>query len=180
MYFAINEKYERGSMRVFIIAAITADGFIGRNSGHSADWTGGEDKKVFVRLTKEAGTIVMGSRTFATIGRALPGRRNIVYTTRPKEITAEGVETTKEAPADLLARLEKEGVKAVAICGGGAIYNLFMSEGLVDELYLTVVPLLFGQGVTLFNGELDSKLDLTETTPLADGSLLLHYRVQKA
>ena len=167
-------------MKVFIIAALTVDGFIGRDSGHSADWTGGEDKKVFVRLTKEAGTMVMGSRTFATIGRALPGRRNIVYTTRPETITAEGVETTSEAPKDLIARLQKEGAKAVAICGGATIYDLFMRENLVDELYLTYVPIVFGHGVSLFSAKLDAKLELAEETELADGSVLLHYKIKKS
>ena len=111
-------------MNVFIIAAITVDGFIGRDANHLADWTSPEDKKLFVKLTKQAGIIVMGSRTFATIGRALPGRRTIVYTSHPESITAEGVEATSEAPADLLARLEREGATGVAICGGASIYRL--------------------------------------------------------
>jgi dihydrofolate reductase len=166
-------------MKTFLIAAITADGFIGRDSGHTADWTGGEDKKVFVRLTKEAGTMVMGSNTFATIGRALPGRRTIVYTSKPENITAENVETTSEDPATLLTRLEREGAHAVAICGGAAIYNLFMQASLVDELYLTISPLLFGQGLPLFTGPLNAPLELLESTPLADGSVLLHYVVKQ-
>jgi dihydrofolate reductase len=166
-------------MKVSIIAALTADGFIGRDGGHSADWTGAEDKKVFVRLTKEAGTIVMGSRTFATIGRALPGRRNIVYTSRPNQITAEGIETTNEPAKDLISRLEKEGTQAVAICGGATIYDLFMREKLVDELYITYVPVVFGRGVTLFSGELDSKLETKDVSQLSDGSVLVHYIVKK-
>lgn len=166
-------------MKVFIIAALTADGFIGRDGGHTADWTGGEDKKVFVRLTKEAGTIVMGSRTFATIGRALPGRRNIVYTSHPDQITTEGIETTNEHPKELIARLEKEGANAVAICGGATIYDLFMREGLVDELYFTYVPIIFGKGVNIFSSKMNHKLKLEEQTTLADGSVLAHYIVEK-
>ena len=99
-------------MKVFIIAAITADGFIGRDSTHTADWTGKEDKKVFVQLTKEAGTIVMGSATFKTIGRALPGRRNIVYSRDANSIQVEGVEVTNETPEVLVARLKKKASKA--------------------------------------------------------------------
>lgn len=166
-------------MKTFIIAALTADGFIGRTSGHTADWTGEEDKKVFVRLTKEAGTIVMGSRTFATIGRALPGRRNIVLTSRPEKITTEGIEPTSETPLELVKRLEAEGVEALAVCGGAAIYDAFMSSGLVNELYLTYVPTIFGRGVALFNSELDVKLKLKEETALADGAVLFHYEVRK-
>jgi len=163
-------------MKTFIIAAVTADGFIGRDSGHTADWTGGADKKEFVRLTKEAGVVVMGARTFKTIGRALPGRRTIVYTSRPDEITAEGVETTSEPARELLKHLKQEGAHAVAICGGATIYDLFMREGLVDELYLTIVPIVFGQGVQLFTGELRAGLDLLEAKQLADSTILLHYK----
>jgi len=162
-------------MKVFIIAAVTADGFIGRDSGHSADWTGKEDKKVFVRLTKEAGVMVMGSNTFKTIGRALPGRRTIVYTRDPAEITVADIETTNEPPDTLITRLRKEGSAGVAICGGASIYDLFIRAGLVDELYLTVSPLLFGQGMPLFMHALDVKLQLLDTQPLPGGSVLVHY-----
>jgi dihydrofolate reductase len=165
-------------MKVFIIAAITADGFIGRSAGHTADWTGKADKKVFVELTKEAGTIVMGSRTFATIGRALPGRRNIVYTSRPQEIQAEGIETTNEPPTELIARLEAEGVRSLAICGGATIYDLFMRAGVVTDIYLTIIPVLFGKGVPLFADELSTNLKLETNTTLDDGAILLHYTVQ--
>lgn len=166
-------------MKVFIIAAVTADGFIARNPGHLADWTGKEDKKIFVRLTKEAGVMVMGSRTFATIGRALPGRRTIVYTSNPRTITAEGVETTDETPAKLAQRLKNEGVKALAVCGGTTIYDLFIGAGLVDELYLTIVPVLFGRGVSLFSKEQDTRLSLLDSQQLNAGSVLLHYAVKR-
>lgn len=122
----------------------------------------------------------MGSKTFATIGRALPGRRNIVCTSRPQTIQVDGVEATSEQPAELLARLKKEGTPAVAICGGARIYHAFMATGLVDELYLTYVPIFFGTGVGLFADALDVKLQLLDTTPLAEGSILNHYAVQKA
>ncbi len=166
-------------MKVVLIAAITADGFIGRDSGHSADWTGGADKKLFVEVTKQMGVMVMGSRTFATIGRALPGRRNIVYTSRPDAITAEGVETTSDAPADLITSLELEGATGLAVCGGATIYGLFMAAGVVDELYLTVAPKLFGTGVPLFDKTLNCDLTLLETSALDKNTVLLHYEVKK-
>lgn len=164
-------------MNVFIIAAITADGFIARSGTHGADWTGNEDKKVFVRLTKEAGTIVMGSRTFATIGHALPGRRNIVYTSNPELITADGVETTSENPSALIERLEVEGIKSVAICGGAQIYDMFLRAGVVTEIYLTVISKLFGQGIPLFSSSIDQNLELMSTDTLDKGAVLLHFKI---
>ncbi len=165
-------------MKVFAIATITADGFIGKTADHLADWSSPEDKKLFVRLTKEAGVMVMGSRTFATIGRALPERRTIVYTSKPELITIEGIETTNEAPAALLARLAKEGVNGVAICGGAAIYSMFAEAKLIEELYITVEPVLFGTGISLFSNDLNIHLSLIDTSKLNDHTVLLHYAVK--
>jgi dihydrofolate reductase len=169
-------------MHVFIIAALTADGYIGRDSHHFTDWTGQEDIKQFVALTKEAGVVIMGSRTLKTIqaaGKRLPGRRLVVYTTRPNSVSGERVETTAASPAELLQQLDSEGVTSVAIIGGTAIYSLFMSANLVDELYLSIVPIFFGSGVRLFDNELQTNLDLISTKLLADKTVQLHYRVNK-
>lgn len=165
-------------MNVFIIAAISADGFIGpREHESSLNWTSGADKEFFKERTKEAGVIVMGRTTFETIGKALPGRRNIVYT--KSEIAMEGIETTSLEPADLIQKLESEGHKEVAICGGSSIYSMFMESGLVDNIYLTVEPILFGDGIKLFNSENKTKLLLVKTTPLGRDALLLEYKVNK-
>nr|AIA17608.1 RibD C-terminal domain protein [uncultured bacterium] len=167
-------------MKVFIIAAQTIDGFIGRDSGHLADWTGKADKKVFVELTKQAGTIVMGSRTFDTIGRALPGRRNIVYTSNPaKYAHIPDIECTNEPPAQLVARLQQEGAMALAICGGTSVYDLFLRAGLVDELYLTIIPIAFGHGIRLLGEGPIASLRLLACQPLDDGAVLLHYASNK-
>jgi len=165
-------------MRIFMIAAVTADGFIGRDAEHEADWTNKEDKRTFVELTKEAGTMIFGSTTYKTIGRALPDRRMIVMTSQPDNQPAvEGVEFTNESPKNLVERLEKEGVTAVAICGGAKIYTAFMQAGLIQEVYLTVEPILFGTGVALFSSDLDQRLELINSKPLNQHTLLQHYRV---
>ncbi len=164
-------------MRTFIIAAISADGFIARSSDELADWTSKEDKKLFVELTKRAGVMVMGNTTFKTIGRALPDRQTIVYSRQ--DLPYDDVEVTSEDPVDLVARLNKAGQAELAICGGSTIYSLFMQAGVVDELYLTVEPCLLGGGVPLFDAALDAKLKLLETRQLNENVLLLHYEVQK-
>lgn len=166
-------------MNVFIVAALTADGFIGRDGSHTADWTGSADKKVFVRLTKQAGTIVMGSNTFKTIGKALPGRRNIVYTRNQSSIHVDGIETTSEPPGALVQRLAKEGANALAVCGGARIYDMFLRAEIVDDIYLTIVPQLFGTGLSLSITEMDIKLDLVESENLEDGCILLHYKIAR-
>jgi dihydrofolate reductase len=162
-------------MRVFIIAAVTADGFIGQDASHlSTKWTSEADKRVFGKLTKEAGTIVMGSRTYATIGRPLPGRRTIVCSSHQ----IEGAETTAETPKELVNRLASEGVKSLAVCGGAYVYTQFMQAGVVDDIYLDIEPVVFGKGIELFDNVISAKLKLLGSERLNDeGTTLNHYAV---
>lgn len=165
-------------MKVFLIAAISTDGFIGQDSQHTADWTSKADKKLFVELTKQSGVMVMGSNTFKTIGRALPGRKTIIYSTKPKQFSnIEDVEATSMPPADLIKKLAADGYDSVAICGGAQIYGLFLKEKLITDIYLTVEPVLFGSGVPLSLGADLTKLELVETKSLNQDSILLHYIV---
>lgn len=165
-------------MNTFIIAAITADGFIGQDASHlSTRWTSQADKQFFTQKTKDAGVVVMGRSTFDTIGRALPGRRTIVMTSRPLQVGA--VEPTQESPADLLRRLAVEGVAQVAVCGGANVYAQFVDAGVVDELFLTVHPIIFGAGIPLLNKQFRIPLQLLDTKNIGDETVLLHYRVAK-
>jgi len=165
-------------MQVYIIAAQTADGFIGLDDEHlSTKWTSKEDKQHFSELTTKSGVVIMGGNTYRTINRALPGRRTIVYTRQ--KIEQQGVESTQEAPDKLLARLEREGCTSVAICGGQSIYDMFLEAKLVDELYITVEPILFGDGMPLIKSRMTIELRLKEQRKLNDDTLLLHYEVVK-
>ena len=161
-------------MQTFIIAALSADGYIAKDDKHAAFWTSKEDKKRFVELTKRAGVVVMGSNTFTTIGRSLKERFNIVYS---HSKTFEGAETTQDTPQQLLATLEARGFKEVAICGGEKIYTMFMKAGVITTLYLTIEPIIFGKGIRLFDQEMLYHLKLISSTSTENGALLLEYRV---
>ena len=153
---------------------MTADGFIAKDEKHSAFWTSKEDKKRFVELTQRAGVVIMGSTTYATLPRPLKERVNIVYS-RSKNF--EGAETTQKHPIELLKELENRGFKEVAICGGSQIYTMFIKAGVVDRLFLTIEPLVFGKGITLFNESFNQQLTLVSASQGENGSLLLEYKV---
>jgi dihydrofolate reductase len=140
-------------------------------------WTSGADKEFFKKKTKEAGVVVMGRTTFETIGKALPDRKTIVYTSKPLEI--ERVETTQLPPQELLQQLEEQGYSEVAICGGSSIYSLFLQSGCISKAYITLEPMLFGKGIPLFKDIRQTKLELLSTTPLSQNTLLLEYQITK-
>lgn len=168
-------------MNCFIISCLTADGYIGKNSSHAAHWTSKEDKKRFIEITKRAGVMVMGLNTWLTFGgKPLKDRLHIVYSPTPLDNLPDKVEYTNKSPKDLLIELEGRGFKEVAICGGSQIYTMFMKSGLVNKLYLTIEPILFGDGVRLFKEDLNYrlKLDKAELTP--GGTAMLDYSVDNS
>jgi dihydrofolate reductase len=116
---------------VNIIAAMAENRVIG-NQGQ-LPWRLPDEMKHFVRLTT-GHTVVMGRKTFESIGsKPLPNRRNIVLTRNPK-YTAQGIEVTHDLiKAIMLAAPGDE----VFICGGEKAYRDAIP--LADNLYLTLV-----------------------------------------
>lgn len=165
-------------MKVILLMAVTADGMIAKDSLQLVDWTGKVDKQYFVQVTREAGAMVMGSKTFDTIGRVLPGRKNIVMTRNKKRKSRESnLVFTDQKPEQVIRELESEGYSSVTLIGGAEINSLFIKAGLVNEAHLTVVPIFFGQGLTLFNRTLDLDLELIGMSDIGSGHVVLRYRV---
>lgn len=166
-------------MRVIILATITADGYIARNSHELVDWSSRADKGVFVKLTREMGVIVMGANTFATVQRNLTthNRRVIVYTRNPAKFAGQAVETTQDSPAELISRLQREGAAGLAVCGGTEVYTQFMAAGVVTDLYLVSEPIVIGQGITIFNAPITAPIELFESSVRRGHSVVNHYKV---
>ncbi|MFH1631406.1 MAG: dihydrofolate reductase family protein [bacterium] len=166
-------------MKVELLAAISVDGRIAESTDQLADWTSKEDKRFFVRKTKEAGVLVMGKTTYETIGRPLPDRLNLIMTRNTSGLDQiEGqLEYTSSSPKEVLDDLERRGFQTVVIAGGSQIYSLWLREGLVTDLFLTVEPVLFGGGVSLVNDVPSCKLELVSSEQLGEKSVLLHYKV---
>ncbi len=167
-------------MKVILLMAVTADGMIARNSMELIDWTGKADKKYFIHITRDAGAMIMGSKTFDTIGKVLPGRKNIVMT-RDKTRTNQGKDLifTNQTPKEIINELQAQGFDSVALIGGSVVNTLFMKENLIDEVHITIVPRLFGKGLSLFNEILDTQLELIDIQKIDQGHVLLKYRVKK-
>jgi dihydrofolate reductase len=115
---------------VTIVAAVADNGVIGREGG--LPWRIPDDLQRFKRLTM-GHTLVMGRRTFESIGRALPGRRTIVVT--------RSVSWSTEADVTIVhglhEALEAAGDDDVFIVGGAEIYRLALP--LADRMALTEV-----------------------------------------
>lgn len=120
-------------MTISIVVATSINNTIGKNN--QLLWHLPADLKFFKNTTM-GGPIVMGRKTFQSIGKALPGRRNVVVTrdtsfNSDKKFDIEVVRSIEEA----IANLHRE--ENIYIIGGGEIYK--QSMHLVDVIYKTLV-----------------------------------------
>jgi dihydrofolate reductase len=158
---------------------MTADGKIAKTGDHFPDWGSSEDKKMFAKATKEAGVIIMGRNTFATLPSPLPGRLNVVFTRDTNREAIPGVKWATGEPEDVLVELETMGYKIVILAGGAKINTTFLEKKIIDEIHLTIEPKIFGAGLGIFNGDFDVKLELMSVEKINENSLALKYRVIK-
>jgi dihydrofolate reductase len=119
-------------MKVSMIAAMAEDRVIGLDN--KMPWHLPADLQFFKRVTLGK-PVIMGRKTYQSIGRPLPGRTNIVLS-RDKDLQIEGVtcvQTTEQALA--LVKNEPE----VMVIGGATIYEQFLQQ--TNRLYLTFIEL---------------------------------------
>jgi len=116
-------------MIVSIVVAISENHAIGKNN--QLLWHLPKDLKHFKEITS-GGTVIMGRKTYDSVGKPLPNRRNIIITRQQIEIAGCEVVNSLQAALDL-CRDHKE----VFIVGGAEIYKQAMP--LTDRIYLTIV-----------------------------------------
>ncbi len=123
-------------MKIVLIAAFAQNRVVGINN--ALPWHLPEDLKYFKRTTTGK-AIIMGRKTYDSIGRPLPNRTNIVIS-RNSELSIEGVKVVDslQAAIDLAKEVNFiNGVEEVMVIGGASIYEEALPQA--DRLYITHV-----------------------------------------
>lgn len=176
--------------KVLIHATITLDGFMADTHG-SMDWLsnctfGDEDTAVITKVIEELGAVVGGANKTRTIEEnEIPygGMAKIPVFEMTHEsqdpIEKDGITFTfvvNDIQYAVEAAKAAAGEKSVALLGG-SISRQCLKLGLVDEIVLSVVPLLLGDGISLFGG-LGEQIKLERIETVAFASITHHrYRV---
>jgi len=168
---------------VFIGASL--DGFIARRNG-SYDFlpADGGEPHGYVEFMAGIDTLVVGRKTYETV-LALSewpyaGKRVVVLSSQPLDLSKvrqHRVEQMAGEPAKIVARLEASGAKSVYIDGGDTIQR-FLRAGLIQRIIITRVPVLIGDGISLFGAvPHDIKLEHVATRAYTSGLVKSEYRV---
>lgn len=177
-------------MKFIAVAAMTLDGKIAKNKDHlSTDWTSEEDKIFFRKFLAGCDVVLVGRNTYETAKEPLSKRNCIVLSRSVDQPTSESerlvfINTEK---TDLKKYITNKGYHKIAILGGAQAYTYCLENNLLDELYLTIEPVVFGEGINLFSapslllkkkrGEVIKTFKLVFTKKLNEqGTILLHYK----
>lgn len=172
-----------------VFIATSLDGFIARENG-AIDWLmkanelapEGEDGGYHAFIAG-IDAIVMGRYSFEMVKtfQPWPYKLPVIVLSQQKidipEPLKNKVSHSSETPVDLKRRLSNQGMKHLYIDGGITIQR-FLRAGCINELIITVIPILLGQGRRLF-GELaqDIHLQLIESRILSGNFVQMHYRI---
>ena len=130
-------------------------------------------------ITKEHGVVIMGEKTFRTFPKPLPDRLNVVFTLEKNLPETENVKWVSGEPERVLEELEKMGHKSAVLGGGTNLNTQFLKKNLISEIYLTVEPKIFGDGLGVFSGDFDVNLKLISSENINESAILIKYEVLK-
>ena len=174
-------------MKTILIFVTTLDGKITKwGNPDIRSWSSGDDQDYFDAILSNARIIIMGAGTYEPDPvNPVKNHLYVVMTRHPEKFKAREVpghlEFSNEDPKKLINRLEKEGQERLLVVGGPQIATLFLKEQLIDELWLTLEPKIFGTGGNfVIEEKFDISLILINSERINDkGTLINKYRVIK-
>ncbi|MEP7376841.1 MAG: dihydrofolate reductase [Chitinophagaceae bacterium] len=173
-------------MKTILIFVSTLDGKVTKwGESHVKSWSSHQDQDYYKKTLNESRLIVMGSNTFNVGSFPFLNHQLIVMTGHPgkyKNLNNSGqVEFTNESPAQLTDRFKSKGYEHMLVVGGPHVATSFLKEQLIDELWLTLEPKIFGTGANFATDvKLDINLRLLHFEKVNEqGTLITKYAVLK-
>ncbi len=181
------------ALQVSIFLALSLDGYVARSDG-SLDWLDKANERVtqgedcgFSDFLNSIDLLIMGRKTFEQVlsfgSWPYKDKRVLVLTRTGIDIPIElqkTVSTYSGEPKEILAKAYSDGATHIYLDGAETIQR-FLQAGLVDDMTLTIVPVLLGSGIPLFTSlQHDQTLTLTDSKIYDFGYVQLKYHCMGA
>jgi len=167
-------------MKVIAYLAISANGHIAKDDD-STDWVSEEQWEHFQKTVSKSDFAIMGRRTYEVMkpDEFVPDCHYIVLGGQLSDkITPPNVSFSSQQPEEVVASLRKHGGQHACLIGGAQTVTMFLQAKAVDELWLDIEPVLFGNGLNLIaESALEADLKLLEHTALPSGLVQLRYKL---
>ncbi len=180
------------SISVIQYNAVSIDGFIAKSNGDT-EWISETDAQVFFPLVRQVGVVIVGRTSFEQyldVLYPLPDVVNVVMTRQQELVKDESnVLYTNESPSEVLRMIEQKGFSEVLLLGGAKTNASFLQSGLINQVILSIHPVVFGKGLSLYDfgddkddfsdeGSLEKQFDLESVVQLSEGVVQGKYEVK--
>ncbi len=172
-------------MKVILYMAISANGYI-TTTDNKTPWST-QEWHSFSKHVKKHKNLIIGRKTYEIMKQHNEFKKIgnpfiVVITSTPLTSSTDSQSKIHPASSPLkgLQLLQKYGFTSALVGGGATLNTSFLNDNLIDELYLDIEPVLFGQGILLFSPtNIEKKLQLLNTTKLSKNTIQLHYQIKK-
>lgn len=166
-------------MKIILNLALSNDGFIATEGGDSS-WVSLVTENHFFTRAREAGCMVVGRKSFEQykdIIYPISGTLNIVLSHNFSDEYDSRVLWAKSL-AEVLEIVKHERCPGLLIAGGAAVSNLFLENGLIDEVYFSIhTTINLGHGIKPFGNLNLPEMTILDSVELGDGVIQKHYKV---
>lgn len=175
--------------RTVLYIAMSLDGYIADEFGR-VEWLEGQDpadenEGTYLEFIQTVDTVIMGWKTYHQIVTELSpdewvysNLTTYVITHHEKE-PEEKIRFVQDSPVSLIRNLKNSEGRDLWICGGAEIVRQLMQDDLIDRFYISVIPIVLGDGIRLF-GKSEKRLELKLLdTRSWNGITELRYEMQK-
>ncbi len=168
--------------KVILYIAVSLDGYIARENG-SLDWLfaiEGDGDNGFSEFYQTIDTIIMGRATYdhlMTLVAEYPHADKKTFVFSRQEKQEPFVEFVNEDIALFTERLKRQQGSNIWLVGGANLFDKFLKEKLVDDLIITISPVILGHGIPLFQKD-NSEFNLELKSSKTYGQFVqLHYLI---
>lgn len=176
----MKRKNGQSKTRYIAFVAASIDGRISLAQTVPPRWTSKEDWQFLQQSLAHADAVVVGRNTYRAAAERLRKRTTFVLSNRLTTVKRRGTVTfVNPGNVDLSVLLQK--YRIVAVLGGGMVYRFMLENRLLDEIFVTIEPLVFGRGKEMFvGGTQTTHMRLLSARQLnRAGTMLLHYRINR-
>lgn len=173
----------KNNRKVFIFIATSLDGYIAKaddDIGFLAQVEKPGEDYGYSKFIDSVDTIILGRKTYdkvLSMGSELPyGKREIYVMTRTPRADEGNVHFYAGKVADLISSLRGVEGKHIYCDGGAEVIHQLLTNDLIDEMIISIIPVLLGDGISLFKGGLqEKKITLQSATFYEKGLVQMHY-----
>lgn len=171
--------------KVILYIAMSLDGFIAKENDDISflDSVVVENEDYgYKEFYQTIDTVIMGRKTYDKVNSLVeefPHKNLKTYIiSKSKRESFENTEFYNGDLKDLIDNLKSKEGKNIFVDGGAAIVNLLMEQNLIDEMIVSIIPIILGNGIRLFNQENEKKIKLNDAKQFDSGLVKLHYLIK--